>query len=890
MKERINKTNIYLDTLKSVQVEIIKDEEGNFKPVVVPVEGKKCTVDYLKNLNKMIKLEEDNSLVLTSGGKDSEGKVIKIQLGQIAFENGEYISKDHEDFGKYFVAKDRYEQDRLLTISETRVLSDGDYKDISKINVPLPRKQLDELKENQQTSDFHSHMLAVPTGSEMFELMKINSYSLSELKDFAVYDEELYLQIKDAYFKYRELDKELAEKEDFEKASVKFEKILPYLDEEKIKDKIENLATLSLARDNSFEDLSRTNKVRQAIAGLKTENKFNGQRFFNYLMCVGKSYEKNGIKNAEISYTGVNADVLKFLDRVFDEKGKPLDIVKQETGVDVKLFAALDRNTMKNGDVTKALEALAYDSVCGIDICGEELESVKDIEKYIITIAAYMMVNCPNKTFRLHAGESGYNEENVKLSLGAIVKAQQLLKERTGQDFELMPIRIGHAVYGVDKESIELFKQTNAKVELNVTSNMALANAESSEKLPVKTLLKNGIGFVVGSDGAGTYNGDALSDGMAIALRLTKKEFKAFCQVTKQTEKEILEARNREINPQIQQDRIKNFAMAIAEAIEVEGKEEGETFKFSFDEVNKEDYSPKKGSDIQQQNGKGQTQVNNSNKGYDKRVNFTEVNKKFEGKTPIAILGLTKAEFEARKSELVAFYKPIIEAAKDKGNYYIQLDLANIGAIYLLNEICSNFMSDKEMKDFVRVDGIKAPFHNGDYEDFPKEMIDRYTFAVTGVTKGNTTKKLIERANKAGGAIIFAGGGVNASRQVGLACDNKDIKSLKFDAGSQTLCEKYGNMATKNNKEIVFITEPSDAIPELADEIKKKQQNLVSEATIEQAAKDSANLQAENEKEDKAKQEERAKNSAKQDEKDWYSKTSTLTNESKYKEDEGREQ
>lgn len=147
-------------------------------------------------------------------------------------------------------------------------------------------------------------------------------------------------------------------------------------------------------------------------------------------------------------------------------------------------------------------------------------------------------------TIRSHAGETREYQDNVKTFLLGIKKELEYMKENENIDKEFLPdIRIGHGVYGIDEETINLIKELNAKIEINASSNLALNNIYDLRQIPIRKYLDNNIQVVLGTDGQGVYlNSNKQEALIAYHLGVTSEELEKI----REFENNYIDKKNRE--------------------------------------------------------------------------------------------------------------------------------------------------------------------------------------------------------------------------------------------------------------------------------------------------------------------------------------------------------
>ena len=262
----------------------------------------------------------------------------------------------------------------------------------------------------------------------------------------------------------------------------------------------------------------------------------NFSLFQNKLLWVARSYQKTGVKYAEISDTTLvkRAKAAQFLKEVHE----CMPAITKETGVLLRFLAAIRRvpvtmgpdpaagavNLQENLQVLKAAAGDPY--VAGVDIVGEEVNDIRDFAlpiKEIVHIAR----DIPSFVVRIHAGENDCLRDNVSNSIHCIIDGLE-------PDQPVPMIRIGHGLYTANlktakgKQLIRDILQYHVVLEFQITSNVRLNNLSALQDHPLKQYLAAGIACVQGSDGGALYGTDSIDEQLALErmLRLTHEEMK----------------------------------------------------------------------------------------------------------------------------------------------------------------------------------------------------------------------------------------------------------------------------------------------------------------------------------------------------------------------------
>ena len=298
------------------------------------------------------------------------------------------------------------------------------------------------------------------------------------------------------------------------------------------------------------EDQETFRKMEEiyAIRGLFTKNP---KLFPDLLMLVGKELAEKGVKYTEMSLSSVISDT-NVLKTITEELPK----VEKETGCRMRFLAALWRHSDKewNQDEVDRIKTVAKNPyVVGIDVMGHETNSTTEFGPEIKEVALWAMENDPNFCIRVHAGENPLFRNNVKDVLKIMDQARSEYAAQKGVDENTVAfpqIRIGHGLYGVDKETLALCRKTGAIVEFNMSSNMALNNINFIKEVPIREYIQHGVPFVLGSDGQGIYSTFAVQEMvLASAAGVSLDAFKKM----RETEQHIIEVEQKNFTRKQQQ-------------------------------------------------------------------------------------------------------------------------------------------------------------------------------------------------------------------------------------------------------------------------------------------------------------------------------------------------
>lgn len=285
------------------------------------------------------------------------------------------------------------------------------------------------------------------------------------------------------------------------------------------------------------------NKMEEvyALRGPFTKNK---ALFPDLLKALAHDYKEKGIEYAELSFSAFLTDP-EYM-QMLEEN---LPQIEQETGVKLRFLAGLWRHSDKewNLDDTDRLIAIAKSPyIVGCDFMGHETNSTDTFMEELQMLAQYAMKEDPNFSIRVHAGENPMFKDNVKRALEIIYNEHQALEAETGKKQPMPRVRIGHGLYGVDEEVLDMAKEMGAIIEFNMSSNLALNNINDITEIPIKEYIERGIDVVLGTDGHGLYSTSGSQEALlASAAGLEPKDFERI----KETESRVIErSRQREEN------------------------------------------------------------------------------------------------------------------------------------------------------------------------------------------------------------------------------------------------------------------------------------------------------------------------------------------------------
>ena len=247
------------------------------------------------------------------------------------------------------------------------------------------------------------------------------------------------------------------------------------------------------------------------------------------LLWLGREYQKQGIKYAEIASTdlckkGTNGtDFLKQIHEILPK-------VKLETGVDLRFLVAIRRIWLSQKEQAESKEVLKIMAkspyVVGCDFVGEEITDIEELEPIIEDLVHYAIKENNGFTVRIHAGENDSYGTNVEKAIDIVTKA-------TGDSKIIPRCRLGHGLYGIGndkKEDIRIInkiKKIGAVLEFQLSSNVRLNNLTALENHPIKTYLSYDVNCVQGTDGSGLYGTDTIEEQISLKnlLNISEEDF-----------------------------------------------------------------------------------------------------------------------------------------------------------------------------------------------------------------------------------------------------------------------------------------------------------------------------------------------------------------------------
>lgn len=408
-------------------------------------------------------IKTDQPLVIWLGGH---------RFGKLTLEDGE-------------IRKRRYDR---LTVSETRLIGE----------MPGGRGALHRSRKQRDAkgviiSDFHTHSSSESTGQDLVKAgLEIRAGYPVRLLQAAGIDVSKYPAKDIPRFWFPPLE---PKREDVSK-------IEPGV---LLRDMSESdLRLLGLALDMRADRQNTTGEMELNYYRLRTPLTKIPEILGPQLLKIAESYKKHGVRYAEITITSPdNPELFKTLHR-------EAPLIKEATGVDLRFLIGLPRTLPleRMESIVEQAKAYAHSPyVMGLDVIGYEVDKIKpgrdgeqSLADCLDKFAAWIHEYEPEFTLRVHAGENAKNLTNIN----------NVLKIA---DRHNIRVRIGHGIYGMDEETLELAAKLAKKglvvIEFNPDSNLAINNIDSFADIPFKQCLEYGIPFVVGSDGTGLYQTNA---------------------------------------------------------------------------------------------------------------------------------------------------------------------------------------------------------------------------------------------------------------------------------------------------------------------------------------------------------------------------------------------
>lgn len=286
-------------------------------------------------------------------------------------------------------------------------------------------------------------------------------------------------------------------------------------------DYLKNLMCLQTEYQSSFEDIEKAYSLRETFTK-------NNSLLAQIINKVAREYSSWGVKYVELSTNSlIDPEWLSIAEKAIKES-------EAETGLTIRMLAGIPRNLTDDqikSRMQKIVALCEHPLIVGLDILGYEINKTIKLDKKLEILAKSIKPYRPDFIYRIHAGENTKNPTNVKDAMLFALENNVM-------------IRIGHAIHGVDDETLEMGHQLSKNnmliVEFNPDSNLATNNIDFGTDIPVQKFYNNEVKFVFGSDGSGMYQTSIKQLTKTMQLSgVTDKQFKYI----RNTEEEYIEFR-----------------------------------------------------------------------------------------------------------------------------------------------------------------------------------------------------------------------------------------------------------------------------------------------------------------------------------------------------------
>lgn len=668
---KFNMRPIIVDSSNTAHVFLYKNND-KIEAIAKTTEESVNKINYVKNLNKnlfVVVVEGIYKICVRSSGRDSLRTIVLAE---------------YDEHTNTATTKN------TLDVFSQKMLAHGNNSFVA----PNPPRGL------QTKTDLHTHFtgvlyadtlikIALEYGIKIpnFHLQLLGFGHLQEVQTFV--DKNKVTKIKVDNNHKVSLKKLFEECEEFKKVYIEALSI-PVHEQQRFADmdRIYDLRRTFFAV-KSYDDMKKASIKR---LGSKPKGKAQAVQDFDkqerymsaLLLAMGEQNKLHGIEYSEISLTDVhNKTLISILEHY-------TPIVEKQTGVTLKFLLAIPRTACieQQKDFVAACKKLSSSPiVAGFDVLGHETNSTKDVAYVLESLARHVMKTDPTLTIRAHAGESALFKDNVLDVLKIIKRAKNKLEETyPHHKFEYPDIRIGHGIHGVSPELLELIKETDATIEINITSNLALNNINKICDIPIKEYLEAGCNLVLGTDSGGVYQTDILEQAkLFLAAGGTIEQLKAMIDFEikliakkkkRQKEKQDeLEARirNIQLEEQLEQFELMKYLKNFEQHYGLKDFLYTKDVKAQYAKLQKQKVS----------------QITKYLKKYKTSTNRYELANAIEGKTPVFISGKTIANIkELPESQQIKIKEQIF-------NLISNLDLDNVYFVKTaLNNAISRYASN----------------------------------------------------------------------------------------------------------------------------------------------------------------------------------------------------
>lgn len=230
------------------------------------------------------------------------------------------------------------------------------------------------------------------------------------------------------------------------------------------------------------------------------------EAFPDILESLARDYQEQGVRYSELSFY----QIIK--PEFYEQLPELLLKLEHQYGVKLRFLVGMWRHSDENINASVIAESQAAMKkspyIVGFDFMGHETNSTRDFAKALHMLSD-LKKDFPRLVVRVHAGENPEHPENIidAIKLGAT--------------------RIGHGIYGVTSEVLDLAKEKNVIIEFNMTSNLSLKNINSTHDLPLRRYLDAGVRVTLGTDGHGLYSTSPQSEeAVARSLGISDQDMK----------------------------------------------------------------------------------------------------------------------------------------------------------------------------------------------------------------------------------------------------------------------------------------------------------------------------------------------------------------------------
>lgn len=248
---------------------------------------------------------------------------------------------------------------------------------------------------------------------------------------------------------------------------------------------------IPIDRRITFLDLERVYALRAPITK-------HPDALVPMLTQLAKDYAAMGAEYVELSF----ANIVEA--RTLAAVHAQMPAIEARFGVTVRFLAALSRHDDLEWDLDlldRIAELAGSKYLVGVDFMGHETNATRAFEAQLKAVAAWATRARPGFVVRVHAGENPAYPGNVREAVEAVAN-------------EVVELRIGHGVYGVDARTLDALIARDAIIEINASSNVALNNVIAFSQLALPRYAAAGARLVLGTDGYGIY-------GTTLALEAT---------------------------------------------------------------------------------------------------------------------------------------------------------------------------------------------------------------------------------------------------------------------------------------------------------------------------------------------------------------------------------